>query len=121
MSRILIAEDEPMLREVYTTLLEAHGHEVEGVENGLRVIELCDKVVFDLLLLDIMMPEMTGVEVLEKARERSMKLPPTIVFSNLSSGSEIDRARELGVRQCVVKSDMTPSDIVALVDSVLHR
>ena len=67
MARILVADDEPSAREFVVRGLRSGGHDVEGVEDGLRALETLSERQFDLLLTDIVMPEMDGIELAQKA------------------------------------------------------
>ena len=110
MQKILIIEDEDAIRRVLVKIIknENNGYEVEEAENGLQGLELIQAVDYDLVLCDIKMPKMDGVEVLEKAQA----IKPEIPFIMISGHGELETAvqttrraiiaphRFLGVYQC---------------------
>lgn len=118
MKKVLIVEDEAVIREAYTILLEAHGYDVASAANGEEALQKCKDGAFDAILLDLMMPVIDGIGFLERANLRA-SAPKTkvILLSNLSSGQEVIKAKELGACRHEVKSDLAPSDVIA----VLHE
>lgn len=115
MQKILIVEDEDILRETYRLILSSEPYDVVAVADGEEALALCQETNFDLVLLDLMMPNTDGVQFLEKYK--AMGLPPlkVIVLSNLSSGDDLTKALELGAYKNVVKSDMSPRQLIAMV------
>lgn len=120
--RILIAEDEDDLREMYTMALQGKGFEVLQAENGVQALEWLETkyAQIDLILLDIVMPEMDGFEALEKIKgdERFRKIP-VIVSTNLDNDEDKAQAMGLGARDYFVKSQHTPSELVTEVEVIL--
>lgn len=121
MAKILVCEDDGPLREVYDTVLTVSGHTVDVAENGLQGLDKCRIIRYDLILLDLMMPEVDGVEFLRRSKIAT-KSPGTyvVILSNLSSGSDIDEALSLGAHRHVLKSSLTPRDLIELVDGILY-
>ncbi|EKD46713.1 MAG: two component, sigma54 specific, Fis family transcriptional regulator [uncultured bacterium] len=120
--RILIAEDEDDLREMYTMALQGKGIEVLQAENGIQALEWLEEkyAQIDLILLDIVMPGMDGFEALEKIKkdERFNKIP-VIVSTNLDNDEDKVQAMDLGARDYFVKSQHTPSELVTEVETIL--
>ncbi|MFA5518182.1 MAG: response regulator [Spirochaetota bacterium] len=87
MARLLIVEDEDNLRELYAEELEEEGYEISRAENGKAAIELIKKESFDLVIMDIRMPEMDGIEALGKVISLNKKIPVIIytAYSNYKS------------------------------------
>lgn len=87
MARLLIVEDEDNLRELYAEELEEEGYEISRAENGKAAIELVKKESFDLVIMDIRMPEMDGIEALGKVISLNKKIPVIIytAYSNYKS------------------------------------
>ena len=120
MAKILVCEDDGPLREVYDMVLKVAGHDVDVAENGHQGLKRVKATHYDVVLLDLMMPEVDGVKFL-KLSKIATKSPSTqvIILSNLSSGNDIEEALHLGANQHVLKSSLTPRDLIELVESVL--
>jgi len=121
MPKILLVEDEKILRDAYTILITAQSDFVLDVaSNGQEALELCTKNSYDIILLDLMMPIVDGVGFLEGANLKTTA-PHTrvIVMSNLSSGEGLIRAIELGAHRHAVKSDLSPSEVLAVIKEEL--
>lgn len=115
MRKILLVEDEEILRETYELILSTEPYELFLAPNGERALQLCDQVSFDLILLDLMMPIVDGVMFLEKLRVLATPFPPVIILSNLSSGEMLTKALSLGASKSVVKADLSPRQLLSLV------
>jgi len=87
MSKILIVEDEPNQRELYAEELMESGYEIEQASNGIEAMDLIKKQSFDLVIMDIRMPEMDGIETLGKIINEPKKIPVIIytAYSNYKS------------------------------------
>jgi DNA-binding response OmpR family regulator len=120
MSKILLVEDEELLREAYGTILESEGLDVDLAKNGEEALKHWKSKQYDLILLDLMMPKLDGIGFLKKANIKK-KLPVTkvVVFTNLSSGGNIKEALELGADEYVLKSNLSPKDLIKTVHAVL--
>jgi PAS domain S-box-containing protein len=79
-ARILLAEDEPMIREMITMMLAQHGWEVESAESGKEAVEKWEKGGFDLILMDLQMPGMSGIEATQTIREREVEENRTCII-----------------------------------------
>jgi DNA-binding response OmpR family regulator len=88
MRKILVVEDEPLLRETYEMILSTQPYLVETAENGKVALEKCKSEEYDLILLDLMMPIIDGVEFMEHFMPQASPRTRVIVMSNLSSGDE---------------------------------
>lgn len=121
MPKILLVEDEQILREAYTVLLTAHGYDMDVASNGAEALQLCTKNTYDVILLDLMMPVMDGTTFLKKAG-LPKKAPQTriVLLSNLSSGEDVTEALSLGAQRHEVKSDLSPSQMIALIEQELQ-
>lgn len=89
MSRLLIVDDETDLRELMAIVLESVGHEVATARNGADAIALTEHEAFDLLVLDVMMPGITGLEVLCEIRARTTPQPAVLMLSALCSRADV--------------------------------
>jgi two-component system phosphate regulon response regulator PhoB/two-component system alkaline phosphatase synthesis response regulator PhoP len=121
MKKIIIAEDEPNLIEMYKLYFERAGYEVFIAENGNQCIELAKSEKPDLILLDIIMPKMDGWQTLTTLKgDPETKQIPILVFSNLGQTQEIQKGLDLGADDYVVKSDMTPKELLEKVEQMIQ-
>ena len=114
-SRILVVEDEHYMRDLYVDLLKEEGYEVESAEDGEAAYELIVNDHFDLILLDLVLPKMSGIAVIKKLRDENKPrsgFPKIVVLTNLGQDSVIGTAVSLGVRGYIIKSDVTPDKII---------
>lgn len=123
MSKILLVEDDPMISEVYMTKFQASGIEADLAESGRAVLQKARENKYDLVLLDIVLPEMNGMEVLEELRtkpeyDKDLKI---VMFSNLSEKTDRDRALQLGANGFVPKAEFSPSQLVSEVVRFLRQ
>lgn len=120
MKHILIIEDEPTLASAYKTLLEQAGYQVSSAHNGQDALDQSSKFEPDLILLDLRMPIMNGVEFLDnyKLKEKHPKVK-VIVFSNYDMQEEIDEAYRLGADRYVLKAWASPKEILQIVKNTL--
>jgi two-component system OmpR family response regulator len=116
--RILVVDDDPRLREVVRYALSREGFEIEEAGDGHAAIAACEAKLPDLVVLDVVMPELDGIEVCRRIRQRS-KVP--ILFLS-SRGEEVDRVLglELGGDDYVTKP-FSPRELVSRVKAVLRR
>jgi CheY-like chemotaxis protein len=121
MAKILIVEDEKALNEAYELILKKEGHTVATSFNGQEALEKCKELGPDLILLDLRMPKMDGVEFL-KSLQPTKNLPDTkiIIFSNYDSHDEIDSAFELGATRYILKAWSSPAELVKVVNETLE-
>lgn len=115
MRKVLLVEDEPILQDTYRMILSTQPYRCDYAENGKVALQMCKRESYDLILLDIMMPEMNGIEFLENVDDTGTLKSSIIIMSNLSSGKEIDKARELGVQKYLLKADTSPSQLVSAI------
>lgn len=119
---ILICDDDTFISKMYAYKFELEGFKVFVVNTGDVVIENIKKIRPDIVILDLMMPNMTGFEVLQKLQEdpdETLRLIPIITSTNLAQQTDIDLVRKLNAAEFVVKSEITPSDLLAVVQKHL--
>lgn len=119
MAKVLIVEDELPLRMAYDTILKREGHTVERAKDGQEALEKVEKLDPDLILLDLLMPNIDGIEFLKKYDLKKHPKVRVVVFSNLSHSEQIQEAEALGATKYVVKSSVTPSQLSNLIHEVL--
>jgi DNA-binding response OmpR family regulator len=122
--KILLVEDETDLRELYKMLLEDEGYRVDVAVDGREGNELVDKGGYDLVLLDIMLPFIDGLEILDrlnKSQSPTKQSPKTIVLlTNLAQDQTVAKALEFGVRGYMIKSDYNPEQLLEAVSDFLN-
>jgi CheY-like chemotaxis protein len=120
MKKIIIVEDEEILRNLLQKKLENEGYEVDVAEDGEQGIRKIRETSFDLILLDIIMPKMGGFDVLEAMqKDENISDIPVIVISNSGQPVEIDRAQKLGARDWIVKTEFDPQEVINKVKQQL--
>lgn len=118
--RIIIVEDDNVLRDVLSQKLEKSGYVVDRAEDGMVAMDKIKEVRPDMILLDILMPRKSGMEVLEELHsDPELKNIPVVVISNSGQPVEIVRARELGARDFLIKAVFDPSEVLEKVQRVL--
>src|SRR6185295_3398345 len=102
--RLLVVDDVEMNRDLLTRRLQQQGHTVSAAENGRRALEMIRAADYDLVLLDIMMPEMDGYQVLEEMRnDAALKHIPVIMISAVSEMESVVKCIELGATDYLPK------------------
>lgn len=119
-TKIAVIEDNQPIRDMYKFKLEACGYEVYEAENGKLGLKLLEQTQPDLILLDLMMPEMNGDEMLAKVRETDWgALIRVIILTNLNKGEAPHSLRFLGVDRYIVKAHHTPTQVLEIINEVL--
>ncbi|NCU41483.1 MAG: response regulator [Candidatus Moranbacteria bacterium] len=115
--KVLLVEDDVFVSDVYSTRLSKEGYQVFLMNNGRDAVGWLETNTPDIVLLDIMMPYMDGIEVLKELRQKdSCKEVPVIMLTNLSEKENIREALSLGANDYLIKSHFTPSEIVTKVN-----
>ena len=110
--RVLFVEDDPDLAEMYRTKLELDGYVVSVARDGEEAIARASADPPDLVFLDIRLPRMDGIQVLEELRAREQtKHLPVVILSNYSDDEWRERVRELGALEWLIKTTTTPSQV----------
>jgi DNA-binding response OmpR family regulator len=117
--KILVIEDDKFLRKIIKRKLISENYEVVEALTGLEGLELARKKV-DLILLDLILPEMDGFEVLSKLKSDSETSNiPVIIISNLGEADQIEKGLKLGANDYMIKAHFTPGEIVERVGKLL--
>jgi CheY-like chemotaxis protein len=121
MARILVVEDEKVLNEAYVLILKKEGHDVESVFNGEEALKAATGQEFDLILLDLRMPKMNGVEFLKKYNPaKNHPATKIIIFSNYDDEKEVAQAMEYGATRYILKAYSSPAELLKLVRDTLQ-
>lgn len=117
---ILIVEDEDLIRDTYARRLEHEGFTVNQAANGRDALAAARNQLPQLILLDVMLPDLSGLEVLKSLRaDRRFLTVPVVLFTNLSQHMDKHQAARLGATDYLVKSEVAPADVVARVRQLL--
>ncbi|NEQ88012.1 MAG: response regulator, partial [Moorea sp. SIO2I5] len=118
MNKILVIEDEIFIRENLIELLEIEGFDAKGAENGVEGVQLVKKEAPDLILCDVMMPELDGYGVLEALRQDPATAKIPFMFLTASADrSNIQKIRELGIHDYILK----PFNVDKFLDVISNR
>lgn len=110
--RVLIVEDDPVISSMYKTKFEIDGYEVIVAGNGAEGLETAKKEAFDIILLDVILPQLDGFSVLtEIKKDPKIKDTPVLMLTNLGTQEDKDKGKELGALDYVVKSSFTPAQV----------
>ena len=122
MSKIAIIEDDLAICQMYSFKFEAEGNEVETAENGVLGLQLVEAMRPDIILLDLMMPEMNGDEMLAKLRAKPWgKTLKVVVLTNKGEQELPPGLKSLDVAAVILKADMTPRQVADLVKKQLGK
>ena len=116
--KILIIEDEHDVRELYRDLLTDNGFEVLEAGDGISGLRMAKENLWDLMLLDIMLPQVDGLRILEEIRTKFDK--PVLIISNLNNDDIITKSIDLGSNDYVIKSELNPAQFIVEVKKYLN-
>jgi len=118
--KILLVEDEPMLSNLLKQRLEQEGIVVTAVPDGAEALRILKQEKPDLILLDIILPKMSGFEVMEEMKgDPTIQAAPVVVVSNLGQVSDVERAQKFGAVGYFVKAQLSIEDLVSKVKEFL--
>ena len=117
--KVLMVEDDLALTKAYTAFLTKAGYEVTNVSDGDNGLEKARDEKYDLILLDLLLPELVGIEFLRAYQPKDHPETRVIVFTNLSSPDIVNEATELGVCKYIVKANYSPTEMVHLIKETI--
>ncbi len=119
-AKILIVEDDDFLRSLAVSKVTNEGHDVSVAANGEEALTILQTEVPELVLLDLMLPGVSGFEVLSSIKSnQALADTKVIVFSNLGADEDIIKAKELGADEYMVKSNFTLDELVAKIQEMI--
>ncbi len=123
MTKILFVEDDPFISEIYTKKFETSGFEVVPALTGRDALKKAHDAAYDIVMLDMVIPELSGMEVLKELRTNKEYDPnlKVVVFSNLSGPQERQETLAAGANGFISKTDFTPSEVVKEVQRYLDQ
>jgi CheY-like chemotaxis protein len=122
MANVLIVDDNADDRETLAEVLRLGGHHATTVPNGREALVLVIQEPPDVVLLDLIMPEMDGPSFLEVARSYlRLQALPVVIYTGMSDSPMIDRARALKVNSILAKGKASPEEILRAIDEAIAR
>jgi DNA-binding response OmpR family regulator len=118
MKKVLLIEDDVFIRDIYGRELKKGEYEVEIAEDGEQGIQKATSTQFDIILLDIMLPKKTVIDVLRELRAAAepYKNTPVYLLTNLGQGSIIKQAVDIGAQGYLLKARFLPSQVLETID-----
>lgn len=117
---ILVVEDNDLLGDIIVTKLTGSGYQVSIARTGPDALKRIQEEGFDLILLDIVLPMMSGYEILEHMRtDPRTKDVPVIIISNSGQPVELERLKDLGVKDYLIKADFTPEEVLGKIRALM--
>jgi len=117
--KIIIVEDEKPMARALAIKLRSAGFEVDNAYEGEEFFQKLKENKYDLVLLDIMLPKMSGFDILERMNREGIKIP-VAVSSNLSQDEDIKKAHDLGAVDFIVKSNTSLIEFVEKIKVILQ-
>lgn len=122
MANILVVEDDKDLNNAYKIILESENHQVVSAFNGKEALKALDTFKPDLILLDLLMPIMGGLEFLQHYdlvnRHPNVKV---LIFTNMENSPEVTEAYNLGAARCIIKSWTAPQNLSRVISDTLEN
>lgn len=120
MKKILLVDDEPETRTVFETVLKQAGYEISIAENGQQALERVKQETFDLILLDQMMPDLSGNEVLRMLKENTLTSQMKVaMLTNFSNDKMVNESLGIGAVDYILKYQISNDDLVKKVKRIL--
>ena len=118
--KILVVEDDEFLLELYSTKLQMEGFQVFSANDGERGLRYAKEKNPDLILLDIVLPKMDGLDVLRKIKEnKDTEKIPVVLLTNLSQKDEVQEGLKAGAKDYLIKAHFMPSEVVEKIKKLL--
>lgn len=114
MKKVLVAEDDYFIRDIYERTLKAAGFEVDVAIDGQDALQKAKQGFYDIVLLDILMPKLTGIDVLRSLRQEGTNTVDTLIImtTNLGQDNIIKEAMDIGADGYLIKAQLDPDDLV---------
>jgi DNA-binding response OmpR family regulator len=118
--KILVVEDDPMISSMYKTKFEVDGFDVFIADNGVIGLELAKKEKPDIIVLDVILPQLDGFSVLEKIKQdKTIKDTPVIMLTNLGTEEDKAKGEKMGALDYLVKASLTPGEVSKKIKQAL--
>lgn len=120
--RVLLVEDDPSVAQIYRLKLELDGYRVDVAPDGEAALEMARRTRPDIVFLDIRLPRLDGLGVLQALRSDPATEPlPVVILSNFNEAELVERGARLGALDHLIKSQTTPARLVGGIESWLKR
>ena len=120
MKKILIIEDDPLVGNVFYNHLMSEGYYVKSVTDGESGLSLLREFKADLILLDLILPNLSGIEVIKRLRsDREFKTTPIMVFTNAFETVMVQEAWKAGATKCIAKANCSPKELLHLLENTM--
>lgn len=120
--KILLVEDDPFLLGMYSAKFELENFKVMAADGGEKAVKMALKDAPDIILLDIILPGMSGFDVLGRLKsDKKTKDIPVILLTNLSQKDEIEKGLGMGAKDFLIKAHFMPSEVVDKIKTVLRE
>lgn len=117
---VLIVEDDVFLSDLYKTKLELAGYKIFAAYDGEKGLEMAKKNKPSIILLDLVIPKLTGFQVLEGIKaDASIKDVPVIILTNLSQKDDVDKGLAMGANDYLIKAHFMPSEVVEKIKKLI--
>lgn len=119
---VFVVEDDKFMRNLLINKLQKEGFQTEGLGSGEEALELMKTKTPNLILLDLILPNMDGFEVIQylKSDPRLSNIP-VLILSNLGEKKDVEKAEEIGVAGFLIKANFTPSEIIKKIHDLLNK
>jgi DNA-binding response OmpR family regulator len=120
--KVLIIEDDSYISDMYKIKFDSENFETIIARDGMEGIKFLEKEVPDIILLDIVMPQVDGFSVLKTIKkDKRLARVPVILLTNLSQKENVERGFELGANGYIIKAHFTPSEVVKKIKEILEK
>lgn len=119
--KILIIDDDEFLLDIYSIKFKEGGFDVEAVKSGKEAISRAIEFKPDVVLIDLVMPNMDGFETIKLLKEKMGDSAKIIALSNLDQKENIDKALLLGADDYIIKAEFTPSQVLEKVKKICTK
>lgn len=121
MKHVLIVEDNTDIRGLYEDAFRRAGYEVETAYSGAEGLQKAGQQEFEIIVLDILMLELSGIDFLKGFEPVKHPTTTVVIVSNLDSQNIVQKARDLGVVNYLIKSKYTPKQLVEAIEAIVRK
>lgn len=119
-NKILLVDDDLYIRELYDEVLKNEGFDVDTANNGKDGYDLMVANKYDLILLDVMLPQLDGIGVLTKLKEDKHSVScPIVLVTNLAHDPAVKEALKLGAHSVITKAELNPDELVTKIREII--